>query len=197
MAGAAAGSGVRGSRGSAGDSKTGGGSSTTGTSAGKRAPGSAGARPFISYVGLHLDDEENDPEGLDQSARMALEDKAIALILQHEPQLQRTATHNPGFDLYAAGGDGQPARWIEVKAMTGGLQDRPVGLSHTQFSCAGERGDSYWLYVVEHAGSNSARIVRIQDPAGKARTFTLDHGWLSVAEISQSDDSETKQLGSD
>ena len=35
---------------------------------------------------------------------------------------------------------------------------------------------------VEHAGDATLRIVRIQDPAGKARTFTFDHGWTDVAE---------------
>ena len=150
---------------------------------GKRTTGGAGSRPFISYVGTHPDDEEPDPDGLDQSARMALEEKAIALILQQEPRLQRTPSHNPGFDLLEPGTDGQPVRWIEVKAMTGGLHDRPVGFSHTQFECAQEHDEAYWLYVVEHAGENSARIVRIQDPAGKVRTFTFDHGWLSVAEL--------------
>jgi hypothetical protein len=43
-------------------------------------------------------------------------------------------------------------------------------------------GAAYRLYVVEHAGQHDGRIVRIQDPAGKARTFTFDHGWLSVAD---------------
>lgn len=66
--------------------------------------------------------------------------------------------------------------------MTGRLVDRPVGLSHTQFETAREHGDDYWLYVVERAGTDEPRILRIQDPAGKARTFTLDHGWLGVAE---------------
>ena len=67
--------------------------------------------------------------------------------------------------------------------MTGSLQDRPVGLSRTQFDCAREQGEAYWLYVVEHAGTTGDRIVRIQDPAGKARTFTFDRGWLTVAQI--------------
>lgn len=58
-----------------------------------------------------------------------------------------------------------------------------VGLSRTQFECARERGADYWLYVVEHAGDEDARIVRIQDPAGRARTFTFDKGWLDVAEL--------------
>ena len=45
---------------------------------GKSMPGRSNGRPFISYVGTHLDDEEPDPDGVDQEARMALEEKAIA-----------------------------------------------------------------------------------------------------------------------
>ena len=114
---------------------------------------------------------------------MALEAKAIEFILSRETRWQRTPTHNPGFDLYKMGLDAQPKRWCEVKAMTGSLTDRPVGLSRTQFDCALEHGDAYWLYVVEQAGTDRARIVRIQDPAGNARTFTFDHGWLDIAEL--------------
>ncbi len=78
---------------------------------------------------------------------------------------------------------GAPKRWVEVKAMTGSLQDRRVGMSDTQFECAQEHGGDFWLYVVEQAGTPNARIVRIQDPAGRSRTFTFDEGWLAVAEI--------------
>lgn len=46
---------------------------------------------------------------------------------------------------------------------------------------AESRGEAYWLYVVEHANGDGARIIRIQDPAGKARTFTFDHGRIAVA----------------
>jgi hypothetical protein len=45
-----------------------------------RTPSSAAGRPFISYVGTHPNDEEPDPDGLDQAARMALEGKAIDFI---------------------------------------------------------------------------------------------------------------------
>jgi hypothetical protein len=112
---------------------------------------------------------------------MALEAQAINLILARESKWQRTPTHNPGYDLFEPGKDATPARLCEVKAMTGSLRDRPVGLSRTQFDCAREHGDAYWLYVVERAGETDARIVRIQDPAGKARTFTFDRGWLDIA----------------
>jgi len=163
--------------------RTGARGTSTGAAGGKRTPGSAGGRPFISYVAVHPDEEERDPDGLDQPARMALEAKAIEFILSREPRWQQTPTHNPGFDLVEIGADGQSQRWCEVKAMTGSLNNRPVGLSHTQFEWAGEHGEACWLYVVECAGTERARIVRIQDPAGKARTFTFDHGWLDVAEI--------------
>lgn len=115
--------------------------------------------------------------------RQELEEAAIKHILDVEPQLRGTPRHNPGFDLFEPDEQGAPKRWVEVKAMTRSLEDRPVGMSATQFECAREHGESFWLYVVERAGTSEARIVRIQDPAGKARTFTFDEGWLEVAEI--------------
>ena len=168
---------------------------SAGTSGGnKRTPGSPGGRPFISYIGVHPDTEESDPDGLDHQARMALESKAIAFILQREPQLQRTPAFNPGYDLFEAGKDKQPIRWIEVKAMTGGLCDRAVGLSRAQFECALKHGEAYWLYIVEHASdADAVCIVRIQDPAGKARTFTFDRGWRNVAEVEDSSDIYTTE----
>lgn len=136
---------------------------------------------FYSYVGVRSEDDEPDPDGLDQQTRMELEAKAIDLILGFEAEWQRTPPNNPGFDLYRTDQGGNPTLWCEVKAMTGSLDDHPVGLSSTQFEFARDHGESYWLYIVEHAGTDSARIVRIQDPAGKARTFTFDRGWIEVA----------------
>ncbi|TCS71181.1 uncharacterized protein DUF3883 [Sulfuritortus calidifontis] len=149
---------------------------------GERTPGHAGGRPFISYVGTHPDDDGPDPDGLDQAARMQIEELAINLILRLEPGLRRTPEGNPGFDLFEADSSGRQIRWVEVKSMTGTLQDRPVGLSHTQFDCAREKGDAYWLYVVERATDPAqARVLRIQNPVGHARTFTFDHGWSEIA----------------
>jgi len=160
-----------------------GGGRSSGVGGGKRTPGSSGGRPFISYVGTHAADDGTDPDGLGQTERMALEAKAIELIRAREPLWEPTLTHNPGFDLFEPGPDGRPIRWCEVKAMSGGMEDRPVGLSRTQFECAREHGSAYWLYVVERAGTHQRRIVRIQDPAGKARIFTFDNSWLAVADV--------------
>ena len=147
-----------------------------------RVPGSPGSRPFISYIGVHPDSEEADPDGLDQAARMSLEEKAIASILLSEPALKRTHTNNPGYDLFEADTSGQVIKWVEVKAMSGSLHDRPVGMSHTQFELAQDKGETYWLYIVENTGSETSRIVRIQNPACRESSFTFDYGWLNVAE---------------
>lgn len=149
---------------------------------GKRTPGHVGGRPFISYVGTRPDDESTDPDGLDQEARMQIEGSAIDLIIGLEPALRRTPEGNPGFDLFEADSGGKQIRWVEVKSMTGSLEDRPVGLSHTQFDYARTKGDAYWLYVVEHATDPAhVRVLRIQNPVGHARTFTFDHGWSEIA----------------
>jgi hypothetical protein len=169
--------------GSGGHTDRGGKSSGIGDGQGKRPPGQVEGRPFISYVGVHPDDEESDPDGLDKAARMQIEEQAITLIISLEPALLRTPEGNPGFDLYEADSGGQPIRWVEVKSMTGSLEDRPVGLSQTQFDCAREKGDAYWLYVVEYAADPAkARVLRIQDPVAHARTFTFDRGWRQIAQ---------------
>ncbi len=185
---------VAGNRAAAGPGRSGGTASDGGNvsshaSGGKahgKTPDNAGSGPFISYVAVHPDGQGTDPDGLEQEKRLALEEQAIAFILERKPNLQRTSPNNPGFDLIQLGPDGTPVRWIEVKAMTGDLSNRPVGLSRAQFEEAQRRGDRYWLYIVEHANTpERTRVVRIQNPAGKAQTFTFDHGWISVAEIDQ------------
>lgn len=147
-------------------------------------PKPEGELKFISYVAISHVDRKPDTERLTFEQRMELEERAIALIRRHEPQLKLTRTNNPGFDLVEQGANGQAVKWVEVKAMKGTLRDRPVGLSRTQFEFAQERGEAFWLYVVENAGDpEQSRIVRIQDPAGNAGTFTFDHGWVSVADV--------------
>jgi hypothetical protein len=171
-----------------GQSKRGGGSSSpAGRPPGqKQGKTQTGHHAFISYVASHPDDEDPDPDGLAHEERLALEEKAIQIILASEPELKRTQTNNPGFDLLEVDDNNKPQRWVEVKAMLGTLKDRPVGLSKTQFECAQEHEEAYWLYVVERAASpDQSPIVRIQNPAGKARTFTFDHGWIAVAKIEE------------
>ena len=141
-------------------------------------------RKFVSYVEVSPSEETEGPDNQSHQKRMDLEKQAIDLICSKEPVLQRTPTHNPGFDLTELGSDGKPVRWIEVKAMKGTLKDRPVTLTRRQFKFAQDHKDAYWLYVVEKAGDSSQiNIIRVKDPAGKAQTFTFDHGWAGASEL--------------
>ena len=172
-------SGRRGDSGSGSKGASGGG----GYKGRKGSAGGKGRSQFVSYVSVHPDDEsDHDPDGLTQKTRLELEEKAIQFILKAEPRLSRTHLNNPGFDLFESDSDNYIIKWVEVKAMTRGLENRPVGLSHTQFKCALEHGDDFWLYIVENVENEAINIVRIQDPAGKARTFTFDRGWKEIAE---------------
>ena len=158
---------------------------TSGHGTGARQKTQSGSgRKFISFVAVESDDEEeSDPDHLPHQERMNLEGKSIKLILEEEPELRRMPTNNPGFDLIQLGPDRQPVRWIEVKAMKATLDDHPVTLTRTQFERAQKIGEAYWLYVVENAAAPEySNIVRIQNPAGKARRFTFDHGWRKVNE---------------
>ena len=147
----------------------------------------SGERRFVSYVEAHPEDAnkgQDDPDGLSHIERLELETRAIDFIRSREPVLKAMPAGNPGFDLIETDANDEPERWVEVKAMTGSLEDRPVGLSSVQFNFARQHGEQYWLYVVEHADDpERARIVKIQNPAGRAGTFTYDKGWISVADI--------------
>jgi hypothetical protein len=150
-----------------------------------RANRKPGERTFVSYVATHPEeDDEDDPDGLSHEERLALEAKAIDLICAREPLLKPMPAGNKGFDLIETDANDEPERWVEVKAMKGTLDNRPVGISSVQFEFARQHGKQFWLYVVERANDpDRARIVKIKDPVGKAGTFTFDKGWSSVAEI--------------
>ena len=145
-------------------------------------PADATPREFVSYVRVEPDEgEDADLDELGHSGRMELEHLAIKFIMKHEPKWKETPPNNRGFDLYRGTTMQTATHWCEVKAMTGTLDDRPVGMSSAQFEWARNHGDAYWLYIVERAGTSAPSLVRIRNPAGKAKTFTFDRGWRAVA----------------
>ena len=153
----------------------------------ERRPRGGGRTQFHSYIEVRLDEEAPSPEGSEAAARKSeLEESAIAFILKCEPEWECTPPKHEGYDLEKIDHNGVISL-CEVKAMTGTWDDRPVTVSSAQFEKAQECGDSYWLYVVENAGTDSPNIVKIQDPAGQAQTFTFDNGWREVAVIEDID----------
>jgi hypothetical protein len=146
-------------------------------------PTTPNPRPeFHTYVKIDAGDEPEDPEGLSENERLAVEESAIQFIRQEEPSLKPTPPNNPGFDLYEGESLETATRIVEVKSRKGPWSG-PVTLSSTQFAKAQEAGAHFWLYVVENTANPTAtRIIRIQDPAGRARHFCYDPGWKSLAE---------------
>ena len=141
---------------------------------------------FVSYVAVNQSQDDEEANGLSHQERLSLESQAIGFILSEEPNLRKTPPNNPGFDLFELDAQNVPMRWVEVKSMKGAFDNRPVTLTSTQFEFAQEKQNAYWLYVVENAGNpDLARIIRIRNPAGKARNFTFDKGWREAAEESQ------------
>ena len=138
-------------------------------------------KPF-TYVQVRAEDAGTEGGDDAQAARMELEERGIQLILANEPVLQRTPANNPGFDLVEKDAADRELRWVEVKAISDAFDNRWVGLSREQFETAMHRQEDYWLYVVEHAATpDLAKIIKIQNPAGQAKTFAFDHGWQSLA----------------
>lgn len=147
-----------------------------------RAPTSAAQPKPITYIQARVEDVDTEGGGEAHARRMEIEECGIQLILADEPVLQRTGTNNPGFDLVEKNAADRELRWVEVKAISGAFDDCWVGLSHVQFETALHRREDFWLYVVEHVATpDLARIIRIQDPAGQAKTFVFDHGWQAIA----------------
>ena len=132
---------------------------------------------FQSYIAVERESEPTEDGSREHDRRMGVEAAAIELVLKREPGLRRTQPNNPGYDLWEADESGSPVRWVEVKGLRGDWESNAVGLSHTQFEHARERGEAYWLYVVERAGTDEAQVLRIRDPAGRDSTYTFDQGW--------------------
>ena len=142
-----------------------------------------GRHKFISYIEVSPEESGEESDGLSHEERVSLEQKAIDLIIAREPTLLRTKTNNPGFDLMEVADGGEIVRFVEVKAMSGTLQNRSATLTKKQFEFAQQERDFYWLYIVESARDpERANIVKINDPAGWAKTFTFDHGWKEVSQ---------------
>lgn len=118
-----------------------------------------------------------------------VERRAIDFVIKKHPKWKRTKTNNPGFDLYQDDEQGNITQWCEVKSTGEYWKQRgAVRMSIPQFNLAQEKGDKFWLYVVERAGHEDARIIRIRNPAKYIDALAFDHGWASVAEAEPDED---------
>ena len=119
------------------------------------------------------------------AARKKIADAGIEIARCYEENAGREpdmkAGNNPGFDILSTDSAGVE-RYIEVKSTGGAWDSMGVALTPTEFEFAKNRGDTYWLYVVEYADTDGARLHTICDPAGKVSQFFFDGNWRGVGE---------------
>ncbi|MDB6175512.1 MAG: hypothetical protein JWL59_4823 [Chthoniobacteraceae bacterium] len=111
---------------------------------------------------------------------------AVGWVLQYERSQgrrpQNMAHANAGYDVESRRGR-IVERYIEVKGINGEWGNNGVPLSSIQFEEGWERGDEFWLYVVENAlDSKLVRIHAIQNPVEKITQFRFDRGWSECGE---------------
>lgn len=146
---------------------------------------------MIASYGASEDPRESEPGSAD--AKKAVENVGVWVAMNHERSNGRVPeempVNNPGFDIQSADSEGEIVRYIEVKAISGrwGTGGFPK-LTPTQIEKARDLEDRFWLYVIEHAESDSpSEPIRIQDPYRSATRFVFDDGWRLRAESEQID----------
>jgi hypothetical protein len=125
------------------------------------------------------DADDTDDEGPD--INRAGVDAVLAYESEHGRFPEEMAHANPGFDILSRAADGEIDRYIEVKSRSDSWLDAQTALSPRQHRMALEKGEMYWLYVVERAALETREIHPIQDPIGRATRFGFDPGWIAVA----------------
>jgi hypothetical protein len=90
--------------------------------------------------------------------------------------------NNPGFDIHAITDDDQD-EFIEVKGQSDAWTEQGVALTPTELMTAQQKGDRYWLCVVEYAQDDKRRQLHLlRNPYGLTQQFRFDVGWKSAAE---------------
>ena len=121
--------------------------------------------------------------------KAALAKKGVERVMQFErdqgrepKDMEEIQVHHPGYDIESMDMDGTK-RFIEVKSLSGIWDGQsPAVLTKMEFETAKKKGDSFWLYIVEHANSQEFQIHRIMNPANRVDTYHFDHGWLDISE---------------
>ena len=140
-----------------------------------------------SYVVTHEPPDEREP--LSDTAKLRrseADETGIDSVMRYEYAARRSPKEmdhfHEGYDIESCDATGVLDRVIEVKSLSGTWSGYGVGLSAPQFRCAQDRGDQFWLYVVEFAGQPNEKLHRIQNPARRVDDYRFDDGWEGVAE---------------
>lgn len=137
----------------------------------------------------HKQIQEENPEKL--AARKATELAAVKFFMDTQAEkwqklIVMKDPNNPGFDISAINHDGQE-EYIEVKGQSRAWTAEGVALTPTELITAYEKGERYWLCVVEFAQDEMRReLYLVQNPFGFTHQFRFDSGWKAAADTHSS-----------
>ena len=70
-----------------------------------------------------------------------------------------------------------------MKAKEGAWDDWGIALTPTEYESARRYGETYYLYVVEHAMDNERRRIHVfRNPASKATEYRFRQDWRKYAD---------------
>ena len=148
------------------------------------------AQSEIRRVWVYVEGKPTEEGQESHSEKMSLESSSIELV-EAEEWINGRKPHvmpprNAGYDIRSLEPDNR-FRYIEVKATRGAWGARGVSMSPAQLKFAIGKGNSYWVYVVEFAGSEHPKIHRIQNPALYAAGYRLNDSWREFSEMQRSE----------
>ena len=101
---------------------------------------------------------------------------------ERDPQdMNDIAPNHPGYDVKSTDRKTGKVRYIEVKSLRSKWTKRGVCMSSTQFEEGKLQEKDFWLYVVEEAETDAAKVITIQDPVGWVGEYYYDDSWRQLA----------------
>lgn len=129
----------------------------------------------------HPDDDPAKAAAREATGRAAVE-YFLTTQVGRWKSMKEMPHNNPGFDIQAVTSDDQQ-EFIEVKGQGSAWTEEGVALTPTELMTAQQKGERYWLCVVEYAQDEKRRQLHlVRNPFGLTQQFRFDVGWKSAAE---------------
>ena len=137
--------------------------------------------------GLEVDPHKSIEE-LPESEARKIDTAGMAKMMDYERQhgrepkdMNEVIQNHPGYDVESIDKQTGNVRYIEVKSLRNKWTKRGVCMSSKQFEEGNIRQDDFWLYVVEQAETDAAKVITIQNPVGWVGEFYYDDSWRQLA----------------
>jgi len=135
-----------------------------------------------------LQDRTQEPQ-LPEAERNMIDWAGMNQVMEYERQhgrepqdMNEVQSNHPGYDIASTDMRSGEVRYIEVKSLRNCWDKRGVCMTLTQFEEGKDLQNQYWLYVVERAETEDAKVFPINNPVGLVKEFYYDDSWQQLAD---------------